>query len=267
MILAFDIWALYGTWGTTSLTSSNTARRETQLYPGKASIVGLLGAAAGWGREELGEMARLLSVATRTDAQPLRDSKPDYESTRRVLVAQSDMTMPPATRFEELRALLRKNGGKAAGSILSTREYWVAGGWTAFVSSPDERLLEGLCKSLKAPRWQLYAGRTCCPLCFPVAPLLLEADDLARAADMHPGLQHRLDGLLAVSLKDWRLVRRGMLTWEDGFPCSLPAVTRKTTRQQPLPVPGESNEPRHTVRLFGHLVECSAPQPNRTSAP
>ena len=58
------------------------------------------------------------------------------------------------SRFEELRHMDLLRGGEKAESVLSTREYWSAGGWTVFVSGADELLLSLFIEFVaKNPAW------------------------------------------------------------------------------------------------------------------
>jgi CRISPR system Cascade subunit CasD len=263
MILALDVWAQFGCWGTTALSTGNTAKRETQLPPGKAAIAGILGAAIGIQRDALPGLAQEIRVACRTDAMPSRQPSSDYESTRRIYVLQNeDKDAPKTSRFEDLRALDKINRGAATGSILSTREYWSAGGWTVFVAG-EAALLSRLEAGLQSPCYPVFAGRRSCSLAFPPAPVMLSSDGLAEAVRGHPGLHARLqEPILKAALAGWRTVKSGVMHWEDGFPGAMPAMTRRLVRQLPLPVPLGGGQPRHLLRLFGEYVECSVPGVN-----
>lgn len=264
MILAFDVWAMHGFWGAPALHSANTGQRETQLHPGKSAVAGMLGAALGIERRDLPELCALLRVACRTDAVPNRQASPDYESTRRSLILQHehphDAEARPTTRFEDLRAFERVNGGQPSGSILSKREYWTTGGWTVFVHAEAE-VLERMEAALVSPWWQIYAGRTCCPLAFPPGPRILDTGTLDEACRMHPGLHRRLDSALSRGIAGWRVVANGAVHWEEGFPAAVRPLARRPVRQQLLPDPCRDPEgrARHLARRFGEYVECWIP--------
>lgn len=260
MILAFDVWAHHGTWGLPSLTASNTGIRDTQLHPGKAAVVGILGAALGQPRESLPDLAKRVRTACRTDAQPSYDAVYDYEATRRVFTPQADNPdAPRTTRFEEMRALELLPGGRSAGSIISSRQYWTAGGWTVFVSAEAD-LLSALRNALASPRMQLYAGRRVCPLAFPPDPQILDVESLVRAAALRPPLQKRAEPALREAVAGWRLCCAGPLRWEEGFPGAPAPIGRVTVRQVPIAPPRPNdNKPRHLLRLFAEHIECFAP--------
>lgn len=260
MILAFDVWATLGSWGTPSLSSSNIARRETQLHPGKSAISGMLGAAVGIQREDLPTFSRQFKVSCRSDAIPSKLTTPDYESTRRGDILQnSNHEAKRTSRFEDIRSLNELNGGNASGSILSTREYWSAGGWTVFVHGDDGQLAE-LARALLSPHYQVTAGRRTCPLAFPLAPILLPTDSLSEALKAHTGLQSRLsEGPLKEAISNWRLQRNGPLVWEDGFPGAPRSMTRRLVRQIQIAPPKVGSARRHLLRLFGEYTECGCP--------
>jgi len=191
---------------------------------------------------------------------PSRLPSPDYESTRRSCAPQNWTAAASRTsRFEDIREIEKLNGGAPSGSILSTREYWSAGGWTVFVAA-EQPLLEEMDDALRSPYYQVFVGRTCCSLAFPAAPALLPVDGLTEAVLAHRGLHIRIeDPILREAILQWRTVKSGVLHWEDGFPGVPPAMTRRLVRQIPYAVPQQDDSPRHRLRLFGEHVECSAP--------
>jgi CRISPR system Cascade subunit CasD len=260
MILAFDVWAVFGTWGTAALSASNLARRETQLHPGKAAITGIVGAALGEPRDLLPDLAQQVLVACRTDAMPNRMPRPDYEATRRTLVSQTRPGERRTTRFEEMRDFARANGGPG-GSIQSWREYWTAGGWTVFIAASGD-LLRRLNDAIRSPVYPIFAGRRSCHLAFRPAPVLLPVDGLDEAVRRYPGLHARLsEPVLLAAISAWRTNKDGPLHWEDGFPAPPPAMARRSVRQFPLPIRRGDNQPHHLLRRFGEYTECSAPGP------
>jgi CRISPR system Cascade subunit CasD len=261
MILAFDVWATLGTWGTPSLSTGNVSRRETQLHPGKSAVIGLLGAALGTARSELPGLAERVRVACRTDASPSRLPAPDYESIRRVAVPTDDSGQPRRTsRFQELRHMEVLRGGTKAGSILSWREYWAGGGWTIFVDG-EVGLLRDVCNALRAPQYPLYAGRRCCPLAFPTDPILLDGPGLSSAVRARPSLRDRLaEPALRGALNQWKRPTGTPLIWEEGFSLPPRAMARRLVRHQPVNAPSKGqNGPAALLRLFSEYVECSAP--------
>lgn len=260
MILAFDAWAVMGTWGIPSLLSSNGGARETQLHPGKAAVCGIVGAALGSPKEDAHILASRLRVACRTDASPTRQPY-DYESIRRI--SQSDSGVP-MSRFQERQAFDRLHYGSPTGSIIHSREYWSNGGWTVFIHG-DDILLDQVRKGMQSPFYATYAGRRCFPFCAPHSPHLLDTPELAQAVTLARPLHARVRDeceAMADALAAWRLQSAGYLYWEEGFPAGMQAMARRPVRQCPL----QSHnlpEKQHPMRLFGEHVECSAPSPRQ----
>lgn len=128
-------------WG----TSSRQALRGTDRQPSKSGIVGLLAAAQGRRRSESIEDLAGLKIAVRTD-QPGRVIR-DFHTAR---TRDGKTSMP-----------------------LSQRDYLEDAVFVVAIEGPAE-IIEGLGKSIKLPKFQLFLGRKSCP---PSAPLFIKITD------------------------------------------------------------------------------------------
>ncbi|MFC3284070.1 type I-E CRISPR-associated protein Cas5/CasD [Litchfieldella rifensis] len=172
--LVFRLYAPLASWGEAAVGET----RPTATYPGRAAILGLLGAALGikrdddTGQQMLNDSVRV-AVKQRSPGTLMRD----YH-TAQVPAAQSKMTY--RTRRDELSAPRR-----IINTILSSRDYRCDGLWTVAVwLKPGASLaLDALQAALLRPRYTLYLGRKACPLGAPLAPQRIEAGCLREALD------------------------------------------------------------------------------------
>lgn len=128
-------------WG----TSSRQALRGTDRQPSKSGIIGLLAAAQGRRRSESIEDLAGLKIAVRTD-QPGRLIR-DFHTAR---TRDGKNSMP-----------------------LSQRYYLEDAVFVVAIEGPAE-IIEGLGKSIMAPKFQLFLGRKSCP---PSAPMFIKITD------------------------------------------------------------------------------------------
>ena len=253
--LVFTLAAPYGAWGSASLSSATTAHKATELDPSKSALTGLLGAALGFARPRLGELAKHLRVAVWVLARPERDPAPDYHT-----ITRAD---PPSGRehwgrFEELRSHLA--GGEAKGSLISRREYWSGGLWTAAVWSDHPEAGPGrLAEALAAPRWPLYAGRKSCTLGLPPDPEVIAAAGpvaalraYGRPEERHPALAPLLKRLTA------RTDGGGELLFDPDYPGAPPPnrhlrILRRLDRCDPLELAEGRVYPRYHERAEARM--------------
>ena len=254
--LAFTLYAPYGAFGLDSQSAPNQARKATWLEPSKSALIGLLGAALGAGRADLGALAARLRVAVRIGLAPAREASADYHTVT--------PAAPPAgrrrwARYEELKAHFA--GDETRGSILSWREYWSHGLWITAIAAPqDQALLDRLFAALVTPHWTLYAGRKACALGLPPDPALIDAESPQAALEAygwpwtrHSALKAALDLVAgAVSVGPRALI----------FDLDYPGAPREnddgvsvvTRRDRPVPIPVGQRQrvrPYHAERRVG----------------
>jgi CRISPR system Cascade subunit CasD len=148
-------------------------RRPTADRPTRSAILGLLGAALGLDRnDEDGQagLSAMCRVAIRVE-QPGR-LLVDYHT----IQTPRPGRQPYATRAEELRA-------DRIETILSRRDYR-----TDFLATVAIEVAESgrwkpadLEAALRTPRYILSLGRRSCPVCLPLAPLVIDAPDVLEA--------------------------------------------------------------------------------------
>lgn len=242
-------------------SSDPTAHKATELDPSKSALIGLLGAALGFERPRLGELARAVRLAVRVLARPERDPAPDYHT-----ITRADP--PPGrerwSRFEELRSHLA--GAEARGSLISRREYWACGLWTvAAHSEHPEAGPEALAAALRAPRWTLYAGRKACALGLPPDPQVIEAPGPVEALGVygcpstrHPALKDAIPALFAAP-------GAGDLLFEPDYPGAPPRgdhvrTVRRLDQCDPLALPGGRIYQRFQERAEAQMPFPPAPE-------
>ncbi len=162
-------------------------RRGTADRPTRSALIGLAGAALGVERaNSAGQKALADSFLTAT--RTLRPGAPlgDFHTFQSLPAGKG----PAATRAKALafRADIETS--------ITRRDYRADGLWqAAYCVRPEATIsLEVLRDAFLRPRFALWAGRKSCPLAHPLAPLLIESDDLEAAFANHARLVDAKDG-------------------------------------------------------------------------
>ncbi len=138
-------------------------RRGSLTWPGRSSIIGLMGAALGIRRD--GDFSALdaldISVAIFDAGVPLRD----YHTVQTV---PSSAIKAPNSRPEALR-----DAGSRTNTSITLRDYRADCMFGVAVAGEG---LESIALALRTPRFTLYLGRKSCPLCAPTGAKIVEAD-------------------------------------------------------------------------------------------
>nr|WP_298379538.1 type I-E CRISPR-associated protein Cas5/CasD [uncultured Halomonas sp.] len=172
--LVFRLYAPLASWGEAAVGET----RPTATHPGRAAIIGLLGAALGIKRDDDdGQRALNASVRIAVKQRSPGSLMRDYHT------AQVPATQPKVqhrTRRDELSA-----PRKVINTVLSSRDYRCDGLWTITVWLTEEssHSLASLEQALKRPHFPLYLGRKACPLAAPLQPRCLSAERLQQALD------------------------------------------------------------------------------------
>lgn len=140
---------------------SGHERRGTLTWPGRSSIIGLLGAALGRRREDsfadLDELSVAVAVFDR--GQPLRD----YQTIETIPTAA---VRRPNSRPQALAEGRAKRGTT---TTITLHDYRTTPLYGAVVWG-GELEMEILAEALREPRFTLYLGRKSCPLAAPTGP-------------------------------------------------------------------------------------------------
>ncbi|TPR19560.1 type I-E CRISPR-associated protein Cas5/CasD [Apilactobacillus timberlakei] len=124
-------------WG----TNSHYENRQTNRFPSKSAIIGMIAAAMGYRRDENKKLDELrkLSFAVRVDQQG--DILRDFQI-----------------------AISHKPNGERLRSYVTNRYYLQDAVFVVAIGSEDEALIDKINDSLKRPYFQLYLGRKSCPI-------------------------------------------------------------------------------------------------------
>ena len=118
--------------------------RDSSVMPTKSGIIGLLGCALGWGRED----KRFLTLSSQ-----LR------------IVVRADRAGRLISDFQTVSAKKLMNAAgeqRQGGNTLVTNRYYLQDAFFTIFITGDKGLLQKLEQALKEPKWPLYLGRKSC---------------------------------------------------------------------------------------------------------
>ena len=168
--------------------------RQSWTRPGRSAVLGMVAAALGVDRDDLGTHAAIssgLGYAVRTDATG--HSLTDWHTVR---IGDGAPAKRARTRAEELAV--------GATPLVTRREYRMDALHTVALWERDsgQYRLEDVAEALRRPRWVLYLGRKSCPLALPVNAEIVEADTLRAAFALRPALPPQLAAHLPIRLDE-----------------------------------------------------------------
>ncbi|KAF0119380.1 MAG: CRISPR-associated protein [Rhodospirillaceae bacterium] len=214
---AFLIFRLYGplaTWGDIAVGE----RRAGFSRPGKSAALGIVAAALGIERADKDRQDRLAGgygFAVRIDApgQSLRDYHTAQTARRSDIKKLLKADPRPLTR----KRLLSVEDPE---TILSQRDYLADALATVALWSRAEAPydLVVIREALLHPRFALYLGRKSCPPALPLAPQVIENDDLSEALNAYA--PPTIEAFDAKRLN--RRKHRIQLAWEDDVTAIVP---------------------------------------------
>lgn len=179
--LLFHLYGPMASWGDTAVGEF----RPSHGHPTRSAVLGLVAAALGIRRHEedrLHALEKSCLVAVRLDApgEVLRD----YHTTQ---VPPEQRKVRHYTRRDELNA-------SKLHTILSTRDYRTDAAATIALSATDSPLfqLQQMADALQRPALPLYLGRKSCPLALPLAPRIVQTNDLKAAFSAYPPVTEQL---------------------------------------------------------------------------
>ena len=174
--LIFTIYAPLAAYGETVMGR----RRTSWTRPGRAAVLGMIGAALGVEYDDArghAALASSLGFAVRTDATGT--AMMDYHT---FSAGQGARAQRSRTRRQELSndVLTKVTHREYREDSLHTVALWAreVGQWS----------LDDIAQALRRPRWVLYVGRKSCPLALPANPEVIEAETLQKAFAQRPAL-------------------------------------------------------------------------------
>jgi CRISPR system Cascade subunit CasD len=161
--LAFYIDAPLQAWG----ASSRFQRRETEAFPTKSGIIGLIAAAMGIDKNSQEEPEQLRPLGA-LKFSVLRLEKKSGTVQRlsdfHTVGGGYDRQHP----VEKLHIARTANGGVCQNAVITHRTYLTDAKFIAVLEG-EETIVDGIAVALENPKWGVWFGRKCC---LPAAPLL-----------------------------------------------------------------------------------------------
>lgn len=214
--LLFRLYGPLASWGETAVGEV----RPSAAWPGRSAIIGLLAAALGIRRdEEERQRAMANGYGVAVCAESCGELLRDYHTTQ---VPPERRGVRHHTRRDELKA-------DTVNTILSQRDYRNDALYTvALWRKPEStaETLEQLAQALAKPRFTLYLGRKSCPVALPLAPQIVQSDDLRNAFDQATFPDSQL--LTALPLANERI-----FVWEEGRHSGMEALHVNPRRDEP----------------------------------
>jgi CRISPR system Cascade subunit CasD len=199
-------------WG----TRSRFAERDTETEPSKSGVLGLVGAALGMPRDDVGLLARIARCRAGVRVDREGTLLRDYHT-----VGGGTFRGEPHSVFD------------AKGTVLSSRHYLQGASFLVALGYEDASLAMRIDEAVGAPKWPLALGRRACPPSLPVRAGLVSAppEEALRDAPWpsskppprpvrlvvecdpgEPGAQPRQDQPLSFRLHDRHYARRFVCT-------------------------------------------------------
>jgi len=165
--LAIYLDAPLQAWG----ASSKFQRRETEPFPTKSGILGLVAAAMGIDKHAPDEEERLRPLAG-LKMSVLRVDKPDGSPIRRL----SDFHtigggFDRADPREKLHIARTADGKVCRNAVITHRAYLMDARFLVVLEG-DETTLASCAEALANPKWGVWFGRKCCIPASPLTPVL-----------------------------------------------------------------------------------------------
>ncbi|MDP0500119.1 MAG: type I-E CRISPR-associated protein Cas5/CasD [Verrucomicrobiota bacterium JB022] len=155
-------------WG----VSSRFQHRDTERFPTKSALLGLIAAAMGLDKGSADEAAALVRLGALRMAAYLLGAQADYGMQRLVdyhtVGAGYDRTDP----WQKLLIPRKASGGAISNAVLTNRTYLLDARFAVVLEGAADQL-EAVGRALADPVWGVWLGRKCC---LPSAPLYCVAE-------------------------------------------------------------------------------------------
>ena len=185
-VLGFLIDSPMMSWG----TSSRFNQRETEAYPSKSALVGMIAAAMGIDKhspDEAVEIAKLTALrltVVRLDRQQgrLPQRLSDFHTVGGGYpdTPAGKMNVPPLA--EKKRSGKLKWKSPAERTVITRRTYLTDAAFITILTGENEALLAQIQSALLDPVWGVWFGRKTCIPASPLSPVLAATPRLAIAA-------------------------------------------------------------------------------------
>lgn len=179
--LAFYIDAPMQSWG----ASSKFQYRETNGFPTKSALVGLIAGALGIDKHQLTEAEQLKPLAE-LKLTVVRLDRPKITPTRLTDFHTVGGGYDKKATLWEKMSIPQKASGAPFGTVITRRSYLTDASFAALLEG-DPALLERIQTALLDPVWGIWFGRKTCLPASPLTPTLGE--------DRQNALDQLLDGL------------------------------------------------------------------------
>jgi len=181
--LAFYLDAPLQSWG----ASSRFQRRDTEAYPTKSAVLGLLAAALGIDKHAADEAERLAPLAALRFCvlKVLRDPHLKIQLLRDFHTVGGgwidDWKEDKGNILAKLQIPAKAGDGSPFGTVITQRTYLTDAKFIAMLEGAPALLADCL-RALENPRWGIWLGRKCCIPATPLTPTLAATREDALAA-------------------------------------------------------------------------------------
>lgn len=192
--LLFQLWGPLQAWGGIAVGEV----RNTERFPGKAAVLGLVAGALGIRRHEEDLLARMhvaYGYAARADGQATNLRDYHTAATHKHVKTRQRAK----TRKEEIEYHYKDiEAGNKFHTIPSSRDYLQDAAFTVclWVRDAPPRSLEDLREALRRPRFVPFLGRKCCSPGLPFHPVIVQCQDLAEALAAYEPAREFLDRIV-----------------------------------------------------------------------
>ena len=178
-VLTFNIVAAMGSAG----TYAGHEYRGTISVPTRSAILGLLGAALGIDRNDQENQTELCKYKVGVRACKYKVEVRAWKKNLRLRDYHTVQSVPNTIKRPSTRRLALEEAGLKAVTSITKRDYWVDAAFAIAVSTDEtcRWTLEHLKEALLYPKYVLYIGRKCCPLCAPLDPIVKNGYDIVDA--------------------------------------------------------------------------------------
>jgi len=171
--LVFQLAGMQGSWGGIACGE----RRQSHQHPTKSAIIGLIAASLGIKRSEHEKLNKLKNIQIAVQQFRCENYLNDFHTTQ----SPSEFGVKKFKKQYPYKVLTRRDelSIEDSSTVLSTREYWMDMYYrVAITIDNDEFSLETIQTALEYPKFHLYLGRKSCPLCLPLNPVIIQANNL-----------------------------------------------------------------------------------------